>query len=241
MIAFNFGRATGTRGKPLYLDTYVSFGDFDREALRRLVRRIQRPHKRILEVGSWLGAGSTTVLIEELKPDGGTIVCVDTWRGSPNVQKHLDIARRHDLFGTFMHNVTKAGGQDMVKPMVMPSLDAAALLADASFDLIFIDGDHGYASTAPDIAAWRSKVVPGGILAGHDCENRLDDSNRDFYFSHRHDDSVPAMRPPFQVNHPGVILAVHEAFGDTAHLWAEEEIALPDRRSGRATIWDVTI
>ncbi len=241
MFTFNFKGAVSPSGKPLYLDSYISFGDFDREALRRLVRKIQRPHKRVLEVGSWLGVGSTTVLVEELQSDGGTIVCVDTWRGSPNVQKHLDIAKRYDLFGTFMHNVSRAGGLDIVKPMVMPSLDAASLLRDASFDFVFIDGDHSYASTVPDIDAWRSKVIAGGILCGHDCENRLTEANKDFYFAHRHADTVPAMHPPFQVNHPGVILAVHEAFGSAAHLWAEEEIALPDRRTGRASIWDVTI
>ncbi len=114
------------RGKPLYLDDYPSFGEFDREALRRLVRGVRSPRKRVLEIGSWLGAGSTRVFIEELKPDRDTLVCVDTWRGSPNVQKHLDIAEAYDLLGTFLYNVAKAGGRDLVKPMVMASLDAAA-------------------------------------------------------------------------------------------------------------------
>jgi predicted O-methyltransferase YrrM len=234
-MTFNF------TGKPLYLKHYPSFGDFDKEALRRLVRKIGNPNKRILEVGSWLGAGSTTVLINEAKSTDSMIVCVDTWRGSPNVQKHLDISRKYDLFGTFMHYVKKAGGENLVHAMVMPSLKAAELVADATFDMVFIDGDHSYSSTAPDIAAWRKKVKPGGILCGHDCENRLSASNRQYYFANRDADTVPAMHPPFQVNHPGVIIAVGEAFGDRAHLWAEEEIQLPDRRRGRATIWDVTI
>ncbi len=232
--------------KSLYLDKYDSFGDFDCEALRLLVRKIRRPHKRILEVGSWLGAGSTTVIIKELQPDGaseasGFLVCVDTWRGSPNVQKHMDIARQYDLFGTFMHNVSLANGSGVVKSMVMTSLEAAALLADQSFDMVFIDGDHAYSSTIADIAAWLPKVAPGGILCGHDCETRLNKTNSSHFSLHRNADSVAALAPPFLVNHPGVILAVHENFGHKAHLWAEEELILSDGRPGRATIWDVMV
>lgn len=51
---------------------------------------------------------------------------------------------------------------------------------------VMIDGDHSYEAVAQDIALWRPHMVKGGILAGDDyCPN-------DF---------------------PGVVRAVHEAFG----------------------------
>ena len=45
---------------------------------------------------------------------------------------------------------------------------AATLFANASLDFVFIDADHSQASVQADIHAWRPKLRPGGILAGHD-------------------------------------------------------------------------
>jgi len=39
---------------------------------------------------------------------------------------------------------------------------------DISLAACFIDGAHDYESVKRDVAAWRSKVRTGGILAGHD-------------------------------------------------------------------------
>lgn len=48
------------------------------------------------------------------------------------------------------------------------SKEAAATFADASFDFVYIDGDHGYDGCRLDIRLWLHKVKPGGVLAGHD-------------------------------------------------------------------------
>jgi hypothetical protein len=48
------------------------------------------------------------------------------------------------------------------------SVDAAREVADGSLDFVFIDGDHSYEGVRADIAAWRGKVKPGGLLGGHD-------------------------------------------------------------------------
>ena len=223
--------------KPLYLSTYPSFGDFDREALRRLVGRMARHGARMAEVGSWLGQGSTRVFIEELRGCEGRITCVDTWLGSPNVARHQELARDFDVFATFMHNVADAG--ETVVPLRMASTAAAATFTDRTLDLVFLDGDHSYSATSEDIRAWRSKVAPGGILCGHDCESRLTWLNRRRVIRNRHLDTLPARRGAFAVNHPGVVVAVHEAFGRAVHLWAEEQIELSDGRRGRSSLWDV--
>ena len=92
----------------LYLNNYPSFGDDDKEALRLLIRQILRPNCRVLEIGSWLGTGSTRVIVDELRfVNDGRLYYVDTWKGSKNIRKHerrdstLDVkssCRRHSLW-----------------------------------------------------------------------------------------------------------------------------------------------
>jgi hypothetical protein len=224
----------------IFTDTYPSFGSFDSEALRRLVGQIDSPVPRILEIGSWLGMGSTRVLIEALKPRGGILYCVDTFEGSPGVVRHREIANEFDVLATFRHNVSLSGGNDLAKILCMTSTDAAALIAPRSLDMVFIDGDHSYAQTNNDLSLWESKIHSGGILCGHDCESRLNDENRSLILLNKNVDAISA-KGHFRHHHPGVILAVHEKFGTRAHLWAEENILLPDGSIGRATLWDTTI
>lgn len=69
--------------------------------------------------------------------------------------------------------------------LAMDTTEAASLVPDHSLDFVFIDADHEESSVLTDIAAWRSKVKPGGWLGG--------------------DDYNPT---PF----PGVVSAVHKTF-----------------------------
>lgn len=224
----------------IYSENYPSFGEDDKQALRALVRSILKPGCRILEIGSWLGTGSTKVIIEELSSvEGGKLYCVDTWKGSKNVARHQDIVAHYDVLGTFLHNVKAAGGADSTCPLVMNSRDAAAIVADGCLDMVFIDGDHSYLSTSEDIALWKLKVSSGGTLCGHDCECRPSGSLRDAIYSSRDVDHIPGDGTPFAVIHPGVVIAVEEAFNGKANLWAETPLSRTDGTVGRATLWDM--
>lgn len=78
------------------------------------------------------------------------------------------------------------------RTLVYPSLtvDAAQHVPDRSVDFVFIDAGHSEKAVTDDIAAWRSKVKPGGLLLGHDYCDKF----------------------------PGVAQAVHAAFGDAVDL-----------------------
>jgi len=217
--------------KPLFTGEFIAFSEYDRIALSQLLSRLGR-NLRVLEVGSWLGNGSTTTLIRVLQSRDGVLYCVDTWKGNPNVKRHQSLVAEYDAFGSFLECVKSAGGEEIVKPLVMSSADAAVIVADRSFDLIFIDADHAYDSTRQDISLWFPKVRKGGILCGHDCEGRIEILPRDVLWSARNDDTVENV-------HAGVVLAVDEHWGRTAHLWAEEDLQLPTGQTGRSTIWDV--
>lgn len=77
-------------------------------------------------------------------------------------------------------------GHDRIELWRKTSRDAAAVVPQHSKDFVFIDADHRYEAVVEDIALWRSKVRPGGLLCGHDYCDQW----------------------------PGVVQAVHKSFAD---------------------------
>jgi Methyltransferase domain len=228
------------QAKPIYDGQMITFGDFDREGLRLLLDEIGRDPPTIVEVGSWLGTGSTQVMIEFVRRRGGRLHCIDTWEGSPGVDNHSKITSNYDVYETFRHNVRAAGGESVVTAHRLTSIAAAENWPGATVDMVFIDADHRFASAQEDIAAWLKKLRPGGVMAGHDCECRVTAVNRSRLDQGKNLDHITG-EPPFLVWHAGVILAVDAAFSGRARLWAECPLALPDGRRGSASIWDVTV
>jgi predicted O-methyltransferase YrrM len=228
--------------KPFCRDEFITFSPFDRLALAQLIRRVAMPGVRMAEIGSWLGNGSTQVFLEELREcPGSVLLCVDTWKGTPNVKRHHDIVANFDVLGTFQTNVEAAHSPVQLHALVAPSTSAASLLADAVFDLVFIDADHSYSSVRDDIAAWRPKVRPGGVLCGHDCEARLSFALDERARNNRDVDTIPGEGTPFREVHPGSILAIDEAFGASVNLFAETPLILGDGDRGLSTIWYITV
>jgi len=139
---------------------------------------------RIAEVGVYLGR-SLLYLAEALARRGKTdsiLFAVDRFEGAdwcPN------------MYEKFVSHL-QATDPEAAKLVIVQRGDArfwAGVHADGMLDMVFIDADHNYESVRSDIAAWRPKVKPGGIIAGHDYSG-------DMYGSF-----------------PGVDQAVHEAFG----------------------------
>ena len=60
------------------------------------------------------------------------------------------------------------------------STACAPLYPDGSFDFVYVDARHDYASAMEDIRAWWPKVRRGGILAGHDYVDALEAANSGF-------------------------------------------------------------
>lgn len=151
------------------IDGWFDFARLYDEALDGAQAR-GRP-STFVEVGAWKGR-STAYLAEEIKRRilPVTLYAVDTWKGMPFGGLDREVAERYggDLFPTFLRNMSRAGVLDYVRPVQKPSTAAAADFPDGSVDFVFVDGDHTYAAVAADIDAWRPKLAPGGVLAGHD-------------------------------------------------------------------------
>jgi len=112
--------------------------------------------RTMAEVGVHSGL-STSYMLEAVPP--AVLYAVDSWDES--VQEHRDAK------ATFLE-ITRGDAKCDVRPMHMPSVDAAEMIGDRTLDMVFVDAGHGYKDVSADLRAWYGKVKPGGWLAGHD-------------------------------------------------------------------------
>lgn len=166
-------------------------GWMNREELAWLYREAGklRPGELWVEVGCWKGRSALATGLG--LPQNGGIRCVDNWRGNEGSQVMAEAAIPGWLFSCVENNVrwllNKLRPDVEVSLMSFPSAEAAAAFSTAGVappSAVFIDASHDYASVRADIAAWRSVLPSGGLLAGHD----------------------------YASDHPGVMQAVQEAF-----------------------------
>lgn len=123
---------------------------------------------------------------------GGRVIVIDpmTWSSEVlrnGVARHLSIGfpwllrNLETVFGwasyesAFWRNVGVAAKRVVLHRR--RSTDAALIASPdeelASFDLAFIDGDHGYEGVKHDLESWGSRVRAGGIILVHDATPRF--------------------------------------------------------------------
>lgn len=124
--------------------------------LNELIKENLKPTDIICEIGSYSGATASIFAYYCKK-----VYCVDTF------DMKYDGHNYEIIFDNIMSkfdNITKIKGY---------SVDVAKIFQDGYFNFVYIDGDHHYQSVKDDINAWINKVVPGGLIGGHDY-NSLD-------------------------------------------------------------------
>lgn len=117
-----------------------------------------------VEVG--VGDGGFSEVLRRWK--GGTLHLVDPWRQQPP-DVYQDVSNQSDAAfeKQYWAVVNRFKGRD-VKVHRKLSVEAAATFPDQTFDWVYIDANHRYASAVNDLNAWWPKVRPGGVLCGHD-------------------------------------------------------------------------
>jgi hypothetical protein len=149
------------------------FTDADAEAYRIIVESLPMLGGKIAEIGVWQGR-SIGALIEQIRiykrhPE---IIAIDTFHGSSdNDGNQLKIVAEHggSIYGTFIHNVSQFN-YPQLSTFISDSVSLAKTWPDHSLDAIFFDGNHTQPALTADIKAWRSKIKPGGLMAGHDID-----------------------------------------------------------------------
>lgn len=119
----------------------------------------------IVEIGSW--KGKSTIWLAKGSQSGKRvpIYAIDPHVGS---SEHKTMFQEPvNTLDEFKKNIHDSRVDDVVTPVVAPSLEAAKIF-DKPIELIFIDGAHEYDLVQSDFEAWFPKVVSGGMIVFHD-------------------------------------------------------------------------
>jgi predicted O-methyltransferase YrrM len=125
----------------------------------------------LVEIGSWKGR-STSFVGPVCKERGTRLVCVDHWRGSVDgmAARYAASLATEDVEQVFRANM--AALDIPVEVLSMSSREAAERFPPGSVDRVFVDGSHDGESVAEDLRLWSARLVPGGVLAGHDYDEK---------------------------------------------------------------------
>lgn len=138
------------------------------------VRNTEIPPK--LVAGATLQGGGRNKGLLKHVPKGGRLVEIGTLTGDlaewmlinlqPKLLVIVDLDKRAIGMCKNRHAAAIARGQ--AQCVLQPSGNALRALEDESFDLIYIDGAHGYPIVCDDMEAARSKLKPGALMVMND-------------------------------------------------------------------------
>src|SRR5262245_5628261 len=186
----------------------------------------------ILEIGSFCGLSTLTwgYALERLGISKYTIYCVDIWYHGGEVKyspEKLAVMRGRNSFNhdIFKFNIAQSIGLSHVVEVIGDSRVGLARLRDGFFDVVYVDGYHGYDAIASDIAHAFRLCRPGGIICGddYDCSPEMMQSIPD---DARQLDEYKVGSTDIGV-HPGVVLAVDGLLGaplSYGSFWAFEKV-----------------
>jgi hypothetical protein len=107
----------------------------------------------LVEIGSHLGESTTIFLAyEQIKK----MYCVDPWNQNPIYEKTFDTRLQPFIQSKKCLKLKEFSQQ------------AAEKFSNNSIDMVYIDGNHEYEHVKFDIDTWYKKIIPNGILSGHD-------------------------------------------------------------------------
>ena len=129
----------------------------------------------IVELGSHYGC-SAFAFLQAMKDGGinGSFYAVDTWEGDSFTKNDY----REDICGQYkeIQDACFSGQDSSSGPdahMLRMTFDEASrLFADASIDLLHIDGSHMYEDVKHDFLTWKSKVRRDGAISSMTSQRR---------------------------------------------------------------------
>jgi predicted O-methyltransferase YrrM len=145
--------------------------------LNFLMSKLNSEHKiNILEVGVFAGASSITMAKALLKRTTNfCIVAVDPWeKTAPHWSKQVPYNINYSNHELFRCLINIYDIKNFIHEFVCRSNEALPLLRPSSFDLIYVDGFHGYSTVRSDLINASPLLKDGGILCGDDYDCTLE-------------------------------------------------------------------
>ena len=120
------------------------------------------------DVGAWHG-GSTVTIAHGLKDGGhkGTVYSVDFFH--TDTEGH-SIPTAPDALRKYFDQHFENHGIHL--NLCVGESSTWGTMIDEPLKFVFIDADHHYEFCKKDFQAWGRLVVPGGVVAFHDCQFR---------------------------------------------------------------------
>lgn len=123
-----------------------------------------RPIK-YLEIGTFLGGNAISMALLNHQAE---IHCIDPWVDSAEYTEYKN--QQKNNYQTFLKNVVNSHRSEQFYVHRGTSAQEVPMLPDASFDVIYVDGNHEPKNIVEDaVLSWR-KLKPGGILIFDDYE-----------------------------------------------------------------------
>jgi len=173
---------------PLDIDSVKGFLDLEEGAALYQHALIAASMGPLLEVGSYCGK-SSVYLGAACKKNSSVLFAVDHHRGSEEHQLGEEYHdpelydshfKKMDSFPQFRHTLARANLEDVVVPIVAPSVLAARFWS-TPLAMVFIDGGHSMCAALNDYHSWAGHVMRGGLLAIHDVFPNPADGGRPPY------------------------------------------------------------
>jgi predicted O-methyltransferase YrrM len=179
----------------------------DAAALISLAKKQAKEGCLFLEVGAWKGKSTICLASVAAKYKDGFVYTVDHFKGAGGTQEER-IANATNILPCFIESLKQANAwQKSVFLLYMPFRDAARILHDYYWDLVFIDHDNRYVPMQEAIDYAISLARFGGIVCGRNLLKHYPDVKELV------DEGIDQEYLPQTGLHPGVIKAVDDAFG----------------------------
>ena len=161
--------------------------------------------KKILEIGSYVGMGSTQIFLKNCEQ----VTCIEDFSANRKFEISENglnkIYTMRELFNLVTKNSKK------LKLIEMSSLEAHNFIKNEEFDAVFIDGSHFYPDVLKDIKNYYYKVKKNGLIIGDDCQGYLSDFPEKLIFENiSNDNTIDLEDFKYAQIHPGPILACHD-------------------------------
>jgi len=174
---------------------------------------IEKVRRLISEIDGWLSDSEGELLYELAKgvPGGQAIVELGSWKGKSTVwlAKGTEAGQRNKVhsidphsgskahisegetntYPAFINNLTKAGVQDVVVPLVKTPAEAVKRWREG-IGLFWIDATHEYEDVKRDFLSWEPYLLPGARVAFHDCDQAGPAQVVEKYINHSNDFAV---------------------------------------------------